>query len=95
MASLAGKLIALLVLSCAFYVAYSLSDGLVRWAFGSAFKMPLQFTVGTSRVDGLFSALVWGGVFALPLAWLGGRFAFLAGLACVAPVILMAVVAYS
>jgi hypothetical protein len=95
MAKVAGKLILLVMLSCAFFVAYSLSTPLTRWVFGSTFKIPLEFTVGTLQVQGLFFALVWGIVFALPLAWLWGRFAFLAALACVAPVILITLVAYS
>ena len=95
MAKFAGKLILLLTLSCAFFVAYSLSTPLSRWVFGDAFKVPFEFMVGTTQVQGLFFALVWGIVFALPLAWLWGRFAFLAALACVAPVILITLVAYS
>lgn len=95
MAKIAGKLILLLMLACAFFVAYSFSTPLVQWVFGSTFRIPLEFTIGTAPVQGLFFALVWGAVFALPLAWLWGRFAFLAALACVAPVILITLVAYS
>ncbi len=49
--------------------------------------MRLLWVVGTQIVQYLALALALGAVFALPLALLWGRFAYLSALVCVAPVV--------
>ena len=93
-AKLAAKLVVLILLSCAFFVAYSLSAPYFQRVLGGANRVPSS-SVAMVGPQALSLTLVWGIVFALPLAWLWGRFAFLAALVCVAPVILITSLAYS
>jgi hypothetical protein len=94
MTRLVAKLVMLILLCCAFFVAYSLSAPYFQRMLGSTNRVPSS-SVAMAGLQGLSMALVWGLVFALPLAWFWGRLAFLAALVCVAPVILITWFAYS
>ena len=95
MTKLVAKSVVLLVLSCAFFVAYSLSAPYFHSLGASASRLSQPSVTTTAALQGFSMALVWGIVFAIPLAWLWGRAAFLAALVCVAPVILITLLAYS
>jgi len=94
MVKAAGKSAVLAFLACAFFIAYSLSAPYFRSWLTDAHGTPSS-SVATTALHGFCLALVWGAVFALPLAWLFGRWAHLAALACIAPVVSIAALAYS
>lgn len=89
---LAGKVAVLLVLAYAFFIAYTFSAPFVPSVSPSAEGMPLVSVVAIAGVQSIILASAWGVVFALPFAVLWGRFAYLAALVCVAPVIVTIVI---
>ncbi|CAM8638501.1 hypothetical protein MCEMSEM18_03331 [Comamonadaceae bacterium] len=82
---IAGRAFALLTLSFAFFIAYTYSLPFFHSSSPSGDWMPLVWIVGTQSLQYLVLASALGAVFALPLALLWGRFAYLAALVCVAP----------
>lgn len=81
----AGRAFALMTLSFAFFIAYTYSLPFFHSSSPSGDWLRMLWIVGTLSLQFLALASVLGAVFALPLALLWGRFAYLAALVCVAP----------
>jgi hypothetical protein len=81
----AGRAFTLLTLSYAFFISYTYSLPFLHSSSPSGDWMRLLWTIGTQSFQYLVLALALGAVFALPLALLWGRFAYLAALVCVVP----------
>ena len=83
----AGKLVALLVLAYAFFIAYTYSLPFVQAVGLQGGGLALVWVVVVAAAQSMVLACAWGVVFAFPFALLWGRFAYLAALAGVAPLI--------
>jgi hypothetical protein len=90
-----GKLVLLLVLTYAFFIAYTYSAPFLQRVMAEVPGRSLTAVLAVAAVQALVLALGWAAVFALPLAWGFGRLAHLAGVACVSPVLVLMIAASS
>jgi hypothetical protein len=90
-----GKVVLLLVLTYAFFIGYTYSAPFLQRILAEVPGKSLTAVLAIAGLQGLALALGWAAVFALPLAWGFGRFAHLAGVVCVSPVLVVMALAAS
>lgn len=84
-----AKIALLPVIVFAFFVAYTHSLPFAQSMLPVASVVGVGWFIAAAVLEAIVLAVVWGLIFALPLAWLYQRYAVLAAALCVVPILLV------